>query len=464
LNAKRADRIGRRAFCKTAVAAVAGSLLQGGCSRSNRSAKPNFLVITLDTTRADRLSCYGYDRPTTPNLDLLAEESTFYREAYSTSAWTLPAHASLFTGKFVTAHGARYRSDGPFILSAGLDREKGLDVYRANSISRDEVTLAQILSEAGYATGAVVAGPWLKRVFGLDKGFSLYDERDIQTLQGRPAPSVTESALRWLNENDNRPSFLFLNYFDAHTPYAIHEEFVRRYIPPAMSLENEALLSPPQIQLVRNAMYDSEINFADAAIGTLFDGLRRQGRYDSTCIVITADHGELLGEHNQYGHGKNLFQEVVRIPLFIKYPAGDHPPSEPDRRIQILDLFPMMVERAGLTVPSGIQGKAPETPGRPIIAETYPLEAVSTRGTYQCLWDGPHKFVLNSKGNHALYDLSADPGEQRNLANDQPDRAQELQNRLTAYLESLPPPGPPIEPESLDAETVESLRNLGYAE
>jgi arylsulfatase A-like enzyme len=456
--------VGRRAFCKSAIAAAASIPLLGSCTRSIRSTKPNFLVITLDTTRAHRLSCYGYDRPTTPNLDRLAEESVFYREAYSTSAWTLPAHASLFTGKFVTSHGARYSPDGKFFLSAGLDNETGLDVYRANSISRDETTLAQVLSEAGYATGAVVAGPWLKRVFGLDKGFSFYDDSDILTLHGRPAPSVTESALRWLDEIDGRPFVLFLNYFDPHAPYAIHEEFVRRYIPPDMSLENEALLSPSQARLVRNAMYDSEINFADAAIGTLLDGLRRQRLYDSTCIVITADHGELLGEHAQYGHGKNLYQEVVRIPMFIKYPSGDRQAAESGRRIQILDLFPMLLECAGATSPSGIQGVAEEIASRPTIAETFPLDVVSLRGTYQCIWDGPHKFILNSHGNHVLYDLSADPEERRNLVDEQPNRSRELQDRLITYIESLPPPGPPLAPESLDAETIESLRNLGYAE
>ena len=448
----------RRALCGASALPFA---MGSACTRNER--RPSLLVITLDTTRADRLSCYGYERPTTPNLDRLAAESIFHREAYSTSSWTLPAHASLFTGNFVSSHGARYHPSGEFVLSAALEEGQDLDVYRANTISPDATTLAQVLERAGYATGAVLAGPWLKRVFRLDKGFDFYDDSEITGVQGRPAPSVTRSALRWLKDVGAQPYFLFLNYFDAHTPYAIHEEFVRHYIPPSIPLDNVRVLSPAQSMLVRNAMYDSEIHFMDESIGQLVSGMRELGLYDATEIIITADHGELLGEHGMTGHGKNLYQEVTRIPFFVKPPHGEGAPSESSRRVQILDILPMLIERAGLAAPEGIQGVAHETPARPILAEVYPLEAASSRVSSQCLWDGPHKFVMNGRGTHELYDLASDPREQRNLLSELPERARELESRLTDYLNSFPKPAPSTSPQQIDPETTEALRNLGYA-
>lgn len=436
-------------------------LMAGACTRG--SGRPNFLVITLDTTRADRLSCYGYERPTTPNLDRLAAESIFYREAYSTSSWTLPAHASLLTGKFVSGHGARYHPEGEFVLSAALEEGQGLDVYRANTIAPEETTLARVLADAGYATGAVVAGPWLKRVFRLDRGFDFYDDTGIAGVGGRPAPSVTDSALRWLREVEDKPFFLFLNYFDAHAPYAIHEEFVRRYVPPSIPLDNEGTLSPAQSMLVRNAMYDSEIHFMDESIGRLLAGIRELGFYDATAIIVAADHGELLGEHGMTGHGKNLYQEVTRVPFLVKPVYGEGAPSESSRRVQILDIFPMVIERAGLSVPENIQGVAHDTAARPVLAEVYPLASASSRGSSQCLWDGPHKFVLNGNGAHELYDLESDPREQKNFLNALPERARELETRLTNYLNSLPKPAPSAAPQRVDPETSEALRNLGYA-
>ncbi|MCC6488350.1 MAG: sulfatase [Candidatus Hydrogenedentes bacterium] len=453
----------RRCFLQRTLCGAASLplVMTGACARGR--GRPNFLVITLDTTRADRLSCYGYERPTTPNLDRLARESIFYREAYSTSSWTLPAHASLFTGKFVSSHGARYHPEGEFVLSAALEEGQGLDVYRANSISPEETTLAQVLARAGYVTGAVVGGPWLKRVFRLDRGFDFYDDTEIAGVGGRPAPSVTESALQWLKGVRDKPFFLFLNYFDAHTPYAVHEEFVRSYVPRSIPLDNERALSPAQSLLLRNAMYDSEIHFMDASIGQLMAGMRDLGLYDTTEIIVTADHGELLGEHGMTGHGKNLYQEVTRIPFFMKPAYGEGAPTESSRRVQILDIFPMVIERAGLSVPENIQGVAHDTAARPVLAEVYPLASASSRGSRQCLWDGPHKFVLNGNGAHELYDLESDPREQKNLLNALPERARELETRLSNYLNSLPKPAPSAAPQQVDPETSEALRNLGYA-
>ena len=138
--------------------------------------RPNVVLITLDTTRADHLGCYGYERATSPNLDRLAEASIVYTHMIATSSWTLPAHATLFTGKFTSSHGARYDPEGPLVLSDAI--EGPWSIYRARGLGEEGRTLAQVLQEAGYATGAVVGGPWMKRVFGLDRGFDFYEIKE----------------------------------------------------------------------------------------------------------------------------------------------------------------------------------------------------------------------------------------------------------------------------------------------
>ncbi len=162
-----------------------------GCAQRQKGKRPNVILVTLDTTRADRLGCYGYYRQTSPNLDKLADDSLVYTRAIAPSSWTLPSHASLFTGKFTSSHGAQKDPHGPLHLSEAIKGPESFKVARARGLSHNELTLAQILREAGYTTGAVVGGPWMKRVFGLDKGFSFYDDSQISTVGGRLARDVT---------------------------------------------------------------------------------------------------------------------------------------------------------------------------------------------------------------------------------------------------------------------------------
>jgi arylsulfatase len=189
------------------------------------SPRPNILLITLDTTRADRLGTYGYGKATSPNLDALAAKSVVYTSAVSTTCWTLPAHATLMTGKLTSSHGARLDPEGPISLAQAI--QGPTERYRARGLSPRERTLALVLGEEGYATAAVVASPWLKRIMGLDLGFASYDDDEIDQLGGRRATSVTASALRWLRSRpEHEPFFLFLNYFDPHGPYDPPERFL----------------------------------------------------------------------------------------------------------------------------------------------------------------------------------------------------------------------------------------------
>ncbi len=434
-------------------------VLLGGCSQPEPTLleRPNILLITLDTTRADRLGAYGYAKDTSPNLDALAAESVFYTRAVATSSWTLPSHASLFTGKFTRSHGARYDAEGPLRLLDAIDGRPSWEQYRARGLARDEVTLAEILAEAGYDTGAVIGGPWLKKVFGLGRGFTHYDDSEIGNLAGRQADSITRGASSWLETVGGRPFFLFLNYYDPHGPYAAPRDLVEKFLSPGTVMQR-----PPRTGEQLNALYDGEVAFMDRHIGVLLDRLKESGKYDRTWIIVTADHGELLGEHRASGHGNSLYQEELHIPMFMKYPAGEAKPARSGERIQLVDIFPLICERLGLETPEGIQGMAPPGIDHPIVSEVYPLEVMSQNGDWQALYDGEFKFVWNSLGRHQLFNLEADPGETRNLVSLDPGRRDDMAARLLDYLVGLPEPGEAVSGEELDEQTKQALESLGY--
>lgn len=454
----------RRAFLKLGLgSALAAAGVAGvGCSKWRRRALPNVLLITLDTTRIDHLSCYGATLVRTPNLDQLASESVLYTQAIADSSWTLPAHASLFTGKAVTCHGSRFDPDGDLALADVIAGPDGWDQYRARGLSKDEATLAQILKEAGYICGAVVGGPWLKRIFGLHKGFDHYDDDDIGEIQGRPAPRITERALKWVAKVRDKPFFLFLNYFDPHNPYILPDDFVKKFL--AGHKDTSDFVTEWQTDAIAddNALYAAEVRYMDQYIGVLVRNLKTLGLYDNTLIVVTADHGELLGEHNLHGHGVFLFQEEIHIPFFVKYPRREIAPSRTGTRIQLTDVLPLILDRVGVSPPSDVQGSFPKDPGAPIVSEIYPLPLFCEHGVSQSIYDGPYKYVWNSKEHTMLFDLRKHPHESRNLLSVHAERATAMEDRLKTYLAGLPKPGAPAAPKAIDEETREALKGLGY--
>jgi arylsulfatase A-like enzyme len=435
-----------------AASLVFSSLLSQSCQ--SRRERPNVVLITLDTTRVDRMGCYGYQRQTTPVLDGLAAESVVYTRATATSSWTLPAHASLFTGRFTASHGARYDSEGPLRLTDGIDGPENWSDYRARGLSSGETTLAEILKEAGYTTGAIVGGPWMKKVFGLDKGFDHYDDAQIRSVNGRLASEVTSAALQWIEKEADHELFLFLNYFDPHTPYSAPEPFTYQFFPDGEVPSSQEL----SFEELSN-LYDAEILYMDHHIGRLLDGLKRLGLYEHTLFIVTADHGELLGEHGKRGHGTSLFQEEIHIPLFVRYPYGEVPPERRNDPIQLVDILPLVLGPLDLAVPQEVQGGVGD---HPIVSEVYPLPFMGREGDWRVLFDGRLKFCWNSLGNHQLFDLEADAREEQSLVAEQMETTSTMKSLLDAYLASLPKPpgaGPPV---ALDEETRKALRNLGY--
>lgn len=435
------------------------------CGRNERpappDARPSFLILSLDTTRADRLGIYGYARPTSPQLDRLARDGAWYERAHTTATWTLPAHASLFTGKFPTSHGARYDPEGPLVLGKEITGPDAYQQIRARGLGAGESTLAERFRDAGYRTGGVVAGPWLEKVFGLSRGFDDWDDRGITSVNGRPAKAVTDSAIAWLDADPERPFLLFLNYFDPHSPFYPPARFVDEVVPPEERPQGEA-----QTITEISGLYDAEIRTMDFHIGRLLDHLRATGRYDSTWIVAVADHGELLGEQNATGHGTSLFEPELRIPLLVKPLPGEAPRGARTEPIQISDVFPMLLGRAGLPVPEGTQSMFPPPADRPVFAEVNPLPKFGRRGAWRGVVHGDWKYLESGKGDRLLFDLANDPGETTDVAEQNPEVTKRLRETLETWMASLPPPAPaaPTQATEIDASTREALESLGYLE
>jgi len=449
------------------------ALLLAGCA--DRPDGPNVLMITLDTTRRDHLGCYGYERPTSPNIDALAADSIVYTNAYAVSSWTMPTHASIFTGKYPSAHGAVYDPEGDLHLDAGIQGNYG--GYRARPIAEKETTLAMLLSDHGYATGGIIAGPWMKKVFRLDRGFEHYDDENVTALNGRPADDVTDAAIAFVDEHADEPFFLFLNYYDAHSPW--YDEKTRKpfhdVTPVWPKNADPTKLGGPEQAAI---LYDAEVHYMDLHVGRLLDHLRLSGLYDNTWIFVLSDHGELLGdpvlgESGLLGHGDSLTQAEIHIPLLVKEPGPGGRKGQDASFVQQVDLLPTILRRLGIAPPPGIQGVPLGESAHPIVAELVKLPMMNRAvgvgakdwrhlGNWNVLVEGTNKYGWSSNGTNFLIDLARDPNEHTNLVEKDAELARGMDETLKAYLKSLPLPGAVGDVPAVDAETMESLRNLGY--
>ena len=442
------------------------ALVLGFATPAAASDRPNILLITLETTRPDHLGVYGYEKQTSPALDRLAQDSLVFDRAFSTSSWTLPAHASLFTGLFPTTHGARYDEAGPLVLSDGIRGKQVLSKFRATPLADGEPVLAELLAAQGYDTGAVVAGPWMKQIFGLGRGFSHYDDAGITDLYGRLAADVTREATAWIDQRADaasKPFFLFLNYYDPHGPYTDPAGYARQFLPPGTIVFPQPRERSPEFL---SGVYDGEIRYMDEHLGALFERLRELALYDDMWIVVTADHGELFGEHGKEGHGSSLWEEELRIPLIVKFPKATKRSGRSSAPVQLTDLLPMLLEALGTPVPERVQGGVPPDVGHPIYAEVYPLIGAAPVLDWRVLVDGDFKYVWTSDERGRLFDIAKDAGEQSDLAGEQAERALRLSTEMRRFVSELPvarrPDDTPV--RQVDEETRRALEGLGYLE
>ena len=398
---------------------------------------PNVLLIVLDTVRAQSLSLYGYSRPTTPQLEKLAKTGVVFERALSTSPWTLPSHATMFTGRY------------PHELSANW----------LTSLDDTYPTLAEVFSSRGYATAGFVANLlYCTYETGLARGFVHYEDypvspgmivrsswlartmaETIQNLIGsrrelvrKTAENVNEDFLDWLSYNDGRPFFAFLNYMDTHAPYLPPKPFDVMFGPkrPRPDLSVRRTWSPEKIQVEKDA-YDGSIAYLDHQLGLLFGELKKRGLLGNTLVMVTSDHGEQFGEHGLFDHASSLYRTLLQVPLLISFPlrvpAGKRvyePVTLRDLPATIIDLVNLegMPKFPGNSLSQYWEGiSQPGGSVSPLLAEvskginTDAWLPVSRGDMRSVVFDGRH-YIKNGDGREELYDFENDPAEEHDLA------------------------------------------------
>lgn len=447
---------------------LCASLAVAAPSCAEPETAPNVVLLVLDTVRADHLSAYGYSRPTSPRLAALCERADRYALARSTAPWTLPSHASLFTGKFPFQHLA----DAELVDAVFND---------ARPLSEEELTLAEALAAEGYATAAFAANRgYVNERMGLTQGFATFvNER-------HPGVGMSELAHAWVKARpQGQPFFLFVNYMDAHRPYNVApvDGPNEAALPPASEENPSALLdalyeqvygadAPPDPALVRKAIdaYDRGIANADRGAGELLARLEQDGLLDGALVIVTADHGEYLGEHDLVEHSKDVYEPALRVPLIVKRPGQsrgrviEEPASIADVPGLVLAELPEAVraKHAGqFPGQAGVRGLFAEinySRGKDMAAPWGERFLRERSALYLERW----KVIRSSDGKHELYDLASDPREERNLFAERPREAQLLLDTLARIQARSGGARARVGVREPTEDELKELRELGY--
>ena len=424
------------------------------------------IVVVADTLRADHLGLYGYDRPTSPNLDAWAAEGRVYEHAFSTAPWTLPSFGSLFTGRWPMRHRAGVRKD-----------EDWLGRSLPNRLTSAVPTLAEILRDHGFATGAVVNNPYLDPSFGIARGFDVYDHVPGDNQDIRRADIIVEAGLELIDRWGRRPFFLLLHLFDPHMdcdpPAPVRGTFSSSYKTqlslPVSELNEirrgEIELSAADIEFVRGA-YDEEILFVDQQIDGLRQGLASRGLLDTALIVLTSDHGEELFDHNGFEHGHAMWQELVNIPFVVWGPEVQA--GRETAPVSLVDVLPTVLEWVGVEALNDLAGVSllPNFFGQESISErTLLMESPLYGRPHTSVLHWPFKMIVDVDDMPmSIVDLDHDPFEQKNILASHAAVAE----TMTATLHELrraAARGTAMTPDEAAApsgEILERLRSLGY--
>jgi arylsulfatase len=442
-----------------------------GCG-DRASRPPDVIVITLDTTRADHLGAYGYTRPVSPSLDAFARDAVVFQRAWSTSPWTLPAHASILTGKHPTSHGAHHNVEAGDATLADVIEGAWFRELKVNRLPEHEVTLAELLREREYATAAVVGGPWLAPPFGLLQGYELQDA-EVKSTGGRSAQELTDRAISWLRSIPRGQALhLLANYFDPHHPYAPPPPFddlprARTPLPVRQNEINQGRPLKPEERDVLVDRYDGEIRFMDHHFGRLMETLHELDRYEDALIIVVGDHGELLGEHGFIGHGRWLYEELLRVSLFVRFPRGRGAGTTTAAPVSVVDLLPVIAKELGLRLPPGVEGVLVND-RRMVLAEVFRngqfLKGYGSRFDRDlvALIRWPWKLIVSDRGERELFQLDTDPLESRNLVGEEIE--EQLRQELERARAALSAPSERTAPTDVQRSTEERLRGLGYIE
>lgn len=411
------------------------ALVLAGCPSARPPSDFNLILVTLDTTRADRIGAFGGDRVPTPTLDRLAREGTIARDATAQVPLTLPSHATLLTGRYPDAHGVRHNG-----------------IYRLRD---EELTLAEHLRAAGFATAAFVGAYVLNRGFGTEQGFDTYDDIDVNRFAGgrdqvfeaqRTADEVNARVIAWLDAHAASGRFFaWVHYYDPHDPYDPPEK-------PGRTLAGTG--------------YEREISYVDACLGDLVKHLGDRGLAGRTMLAVAGDHGESLGDHGEKTHGVLLYQGALRVPLVIRAPGLVPSGRAIEGPVELLDLAPTLLDYLGVAPLPRAEGKSlrARIDGRgggdaPLArAETLMPRLEFGWSELRMIRDARFKYIDAPRPE--LYDLVEDPDERRNLAAAGDPRVEAWAERLAAWTASREP-GPEAR-RTLDPDEEARLRSLGY--
>ena len=477
-------RLGSRVRCVCGLSLMVALVLTiGGCRNragdasqpdSSGQSKPNIMLITVESIRADHVGCYGYDRPVTPHIDALARQATRYSRAHAVTSWTLTSHASMFTGLYPTAHQV-----------VGPTDQLG-DAY---------TTVAELLAPAGYQRAAVVSGPYLSRKHNLNQGFGLYNDSPITPGGDKAAAKDITNTKVEAGVNDflrhkrstSRPFFLFVYIWDPHYDYIPPPPFDQRFVPQSAepidvtgyeiggTVTQNA--TPAQMDYVI-AQYDGEIACTDAMLGRFWATLKELNLWDSTAILLTADHGESFFEHGTKGHKNDLYVESLHVPLIIKSP-DQRIGRVDDRLVNLIDLHPTILELAGVDPGPTIHGRSilgvPRSTTDPVYFELETSWYFTRRTTgekykksehWRAVLAGDRKLIHQEEdGRWELYDLTADPAEQSPLIATGDEEKARLRALLAAWHTSVKAVAAAYEAggeADLSPDDVKRLRGLGY--
>ena len=385
--------------------------------------RPNVILVSIDSLRADYVGCYGYRRDTTPFLDSLAEGGVRFENAISTTSWTLPSHAAMFTGLNDSTHG---------LVDNGF------------SLNTDHVTLAETLGRAGYTTAGFFGGPYLHPTFGVGQGFDHYEScmgttpagasgEQVRVSARMPGqapshaditgPRTRDSIRSWAAAHDGSPYFLFVHLWDVHYDFLPPDEYRNLFTDPNYAgpadgrlMDNGAIkadMDPADLEHVKG-LYAAEIRFTDAILEEILGDLEQRGMLDDTLVIVTADHGEEFFEHGQKGHNKSLFDEVLKVPLIVSWP-GQIEPRVVEEQVQIIDLYPTVAFAAGIRDQLVVQGRdlAPLLHGTGNWSERDALaELLIDRGSQRALRSNARKLLRQTdQGQVFRFDLIENPRE-----------------------------------------------------
>jgi choline-sulfatase len=435
---------GNRFILPAAGIAALGVLLYFGLNKGFFGKRPgtfpeaNVLLFTLDTTRADRLGCYGYGDAQTPNIDGLAKDGFLFRNATAQAPLTLPSHASIFTGTYPYVHGVR--DNGGFYLGP------------------EKVTLAEVLKQKGWATSAFIGAFVLDSRWGVSQGFDHYfDQFDfakykkisLDSVQ-RNGGEVVKAFFDWFEANGGRRFFSWIHLYDPHTPYEPPEPF------------KSAHAGRPW------GLYDGEIAYADSLVGKVLERLREKGILNKTIIVVAADHGESLGEHGESFHAFFIYDSTVSVPLILRLPASNGKAGVIDAQVENVDIMPTLLDLLGIAVPGEVQGRslAPLLAGSRAEAERMAYsESYYPRYHYgwselRSLRTARYQYIQAPRPE--LYDIIRDPMERTNIYEQNGSQAERFVKEMKRIEARSLLAGGEANPRQPDDDTLEKLKALGY--